>query len=471
VLVGLARHAFPVHTPPMSRSRYGYGALGRLAWPVVLSRSAQAVVGFSDALMTASLGEDALTATTAGSMNVMSLAILPIGTAYIVQSFASQLSGKGDVVGARRYGWYGLVLAVLAGIFFAGVVPLVPGVLSHLHYAPSVRAAMSDYLSIRLLSVVAIVGIEAIGNWYAGLGNTRYGMIAALLTMVCNVGLNWLLIGGHAGAPALGVAGAAWASVLASAVGFVVLLVLFIARWGIPQPETPVPSAPPDSVVREFWRMLRFGVPNGLNWFLEFAAFMFFVNIVVADLGTVATAAVLATVQVNSISFMPAFGLSSAGAILVGQAIGAEHHNEVPSILRRTLSTTCTWQVSVGVLYVLFPGPIMKLFAPEGAGDTAEIVVVGASALALSAAWQLFDAITMSVSEALRAAGDTAFSLYARLAVAWLLFVPGSYVAITVSGGGPNAAILAVVAYFAVLSAVMGWRFRTGRWRDIQLTA
>lgn len=454
----------------MSRSRYGFAALGRLAWPVVLSRSAQAVIGFSDALMTASLGEDALAATTAGSMNVMSLAILPIGTAYIVQSFASQLAGKGDVVGARRYGWYGLVLAAIAGILFAGVIPLVPGALSNLHYAPSVRAAMSDYLSIRLMSVVAIVGIEAVGNWYAGLGNTRYGMVAALLTMVCNVGLNWLLIGGNAGAPALGVAGAACASVLASAVGFVVLLVLFLARAGIPQPETPAPSPPPDSMPREFWRMLRFGIPNGLNWFLEFAAFTFFVNVVVADLGTVATAALLATVQVNSVSFMPAFGLSSAGAILVGQAIGAEHRDEVPSILRRTLSTTCIWQLSVGVLYLLFPEPIMKLFAPQGAGDTAEIVVIGASALALSAAWQLFDAITMSVSEALRAAGDTAFSLYARLAVAWLLFVPGSYLAITVYGGGPNAAILAVVAYLAVLSGVMGWRFRTGAWRHIQLT-
>jgi MATE family multidrug resistance protein len=456
----------------VSVERYGYAALARLAWPVVLSRSAQAVVGFSDALMTASLGEDALAATTAGSMNVMSLAILPIGTAYIVQSFASQLSGKGDLPGARRYGWYGILLALLAGVLFAGLIPFVPSVLGKLHYAPSVRASMSDYLSIRLMSVAAMVGIEVIGNWYAGLGNTRFSMVAAMVTMVCNIALNWLLIGGNLGAPALGVSGAAWASVLASVVGLALLLVLFISRVGIPEPEATPPDAPsdPKPPLQEFLRMLRFGIPNGLNWFLEFAAFMFFVNVVVADLGTVATAALLATVQVNSVSFMPAFGLGSAGAILVGKAIGSDEHDEVPSILKRTLSMTCTWQLSVGVVYLLMPGPIMRLFAPDGAGDQAEIVAVGASALALSAAWQLFDALTMSVSETLRAAGDTAFSLYARLAVAWLLFVPGSYVAIAVAGGGPNAAILAVVAYLAVLSVVMGWRFRTGRWRRIQLT-
>ncbi len=456
----------------MSSSRYGYGVLARLAWPVVLSRSAQAVIGFSDALMTAPLGEDALAATTAGSMNVMCLAILPIGTAYIVQSFASQLSGKGDVVGARRYGWLGLVLALLAGLVYASLIPFVEPALSHLHYTPAVRHSMGEYLSIRLVSIVAIVGIEAVGNWYAGLGNTRYPMVIAMITMVCNVGLNWLLIEGHAGAPALGVAGAAWASVLSSGVGFVLLVTLFAARRGIPAPtgtppQTPVPLPP---VFESLWRMLRFGLPSGLNWFLEFAAFMFFVNVVVADLGTIATAALLATVQVNSVSFMPAFGLSSAGAILVGQAIGAEHQDEVAGILRRTLTMTCAWQLSVGVVYLLFPGPIMRLFAPEGEGAGAAIVAVGATTLALSAAWQLFDAINMSVSEALRAAGDTAFSLYARLAVAWLLFVPGSYVAISVIGGGPNAAILAVVGYLAVLAGVMVWRFRTGRWRRIQLT-
>ncbi len=456
----------------MSSSRYSYGALSRLAWPVVLSRSAQAVIGFSDALMTAPLGEDALAATTAGSMNIMCLAILPIGTVFIVQSFASQLWGKGDLEGARRYGWLGVLFALMAGLLYGALIPWVGPALDHLHYGAAVRASMADYLSIRLVSIVAIVGIEAIGSWYAGLGNTRFPMVVALVTMACNVGFNWLLIEGHAGAPALGVAGAAWASVFASAIGFAGLLWLFIARRGVPAASTsatdrPLPAPP---MLHSLRRMLRFGLPSGLNWFLEFAAFMFFVNVVIADLGTVATAAVLATVQVNAVSFMPAFGLSSAGAILVGQAIGAAHHDAVPGIVRRTLTLTCAWQLSVGGIYLLFPGPIMGLFAPEGMGAGAAIVAVGATTLALSAAWQLFDAINMSISEALRAAGDTTFSLYARLAVAWLLFVPGSYIAISVIGGGPNAAILAVVAYLAVLAGIMIWRFRTGVWRQIELT-
>jgi MATE family multidrug resistance protein len=448
-----------------SRLQWGFRALLTLAWPVVLSRSAQAVIGFSDALMTAPLGSDALAAATAGSMNALCIAILPMGIVFIVQSYAAQLTGQADAAGARRYGWYGLMLAAVTGVLFVAASGLVEPALSYLRYTPSVRALMGDYIEIRFAAMGAIVGMEAIGNWYGGIGNTRFHMFASIVTMVLNVALNWLLIEGNLGAPALGVQGAAIASVIATWIGFAILLVLFVRRVGVPS------TAPTPLRLRELVRMLRFGLPNGLNWFLEFAAFMVFINVTVAELGTVTTAALLAVVQVNSVSFMPAFGLSSAGAILAGQAIGADRKDDVPAIVRRTLVATGTWQVTVGLVYLAIPALVMGLFAPRDSGtDLPEIVKVGTLLLALSAAWQLFDAIVMSVSEAMRAAGDTAFSLWARLLIAWLLFVPGSWLAVGVLGGGAVAAILAIVAYMAVLAGVLALRFRSGAWRKIALT-
>ena len=445
--------------------QWGFRALLVLAWPVVLSRSAQAVIGFSDAVMVAPLGEDELAATTAGNLNALCIAILPMGIAFIVQSYAAQLWGKGDLSAARRYGWYGLVLAALTGVMFAGLGDAVDPVLARLGYTPNVRALMTDYIEIRFMAMAAAVGMEAIGNWYGGIGNTRYHMFASIVAMVANVGLNWLLIEGNLGAPALGVRGAAIASVVSTWMGFAILLALFVRNVGVPK------SVPTPLRLREFGRMLRFGLPNGFNWFLEFAAFMIFINITVAELGTVTIAALLAVMQVNSVSFMPAFGLSSAGAILAGQAIGADRKDDVPAILRRTLTATVTWQMTVGLFYVAIPATLMGLFAPrDSAGALPEIVVVGTVLLALSAAWQLFDAIGIAVSEALRAAGDTAFCLWARLLVAWLLFLPGSWLAVTVWGGGAVAAILAIVGYIAVLAFVLAWRFRSGAWRRIQLT-
>lgn len=452
-------------SPPLDPPQYGLRVLLALAWPVVVARSTQAVIGFCDALMTAPLGEAAMAATTTGAMNAFALAILPMGVVFIVQSFASQLYGKGDLASARAYGWHGLILAAIAGAVSAAAIPLVDSGLALLPYESDVHRAMTDYIEIRLLSIGAFIAVELIGNWYGGLGNTRLHMIAGILMMVVNVALNWVLIFGNLGAPALGVEGAAWASVIASLVGLGFLFACFYRSWFVPGGKV----ARVRLRMREMLRVLRFGLPNGLNWFLEFGAFTVFVNVVVADLGTTVLAAMMAVVAINSVSFMPAFGISSSGAILSGQAIGAGHHDEVPSIVRRTISVTIVWQGSVAVLYLAMPTVLMRAFAPPDEATT-QMLEIGRVLLMISAAWQLFDSFAMVLSETLRAAGDTAWTLYARIAMAWFVFVPTSVVSVMVLDGGHVAAMLCVAGYIAVLAGVFLWRFRGGAWRRIDLT-
>ena len=383
---------------------------------------------------------------------------------FIVQSFASQLSGAGKPVAARRYAWYGLILAAITGVLSLAGVPLIRDVLGLLPFSPAVHGHMSDYMELRLLSIAGIVATEALGNWYGGLGNTRLHMIAALVQMVLNVALNWILIFGHLGAPALGVEGAAWASVIATWGGAAMLGGLFAARFGYERGPGPLALR-----LDEFLRMLRFGVPNGLNWFLEFAAFWLFINVVVAQLGTIVLAVLNVAIQINSVAFMPAFGVSSAGAILTGQAIGAGHRDEVPPLLRRTVRVNAVWMCTVGLVYVFAPGVVIAMFEPPTAA-AAQFHAVGVVVLPLCAAWQLFDAVTISVSEALRAAGDTAWPLWARVVIAWLLFVPASALFVLRLEGGYVAAILCIVGYIGVLGGALLWRFRSGAWRDIELT-
>lgn len=435
-----------------------------LAWPVVVARSSQAVIGFCDALMTSELGKEELAAVTTGSLNALALAILPMGIVFIVQSFAAQLQGKGDLVAARRYAWYGLMLAAVIGAIAVAMIPLVGPILGLLAYEPEVHGHMTDYLVIRLLALGAIVGNEALGNWFGGLGNTRLHMFSGLIAMVANVFLNWVLIYGNLGAPAMGVEGAALASVIASWLGFAFLAVLFGRGWVLAPPQGPLALRK-----SELWRMLRFGIPNGLNWFLEFAAFMLFINVVVADLGTSTLAAMMVVFSINSVSFMPAFGLSSAGAILCGQAIGRGEPDEVPRFVKVTMKVAAVWQCTVGVFYVAIPATLMSLFAPPEQ-DVQELLEVGTVLLAISAAWQLFDAVLMTLSEALRSAGDTAWTMWARLAVAWLVFTPAALISVNVLGGGHVAAMACVVGYIAILAGLFAWRFRGGAWRAIDLT-
>jgi MATE family multidrug resistance protein len=318
---------------------------------------------------------------------------------------------------------------------------------------------MARFLAVRLLGGGAAVGLEALANYYGGLGRTRPGMVANLLAMVLNVLGNWVLIEGHLGAPALGVAGSALASALATTAAFLGFLVFFLregrggARLGLSW--------------RELGRLLRFGVPSGLNWLFEFLAFMFFVNVVVGGLGTTSLAAMNAVILLNTVAFMPAFGVASAGAILVGQAIGGGRRQEVPRMVRMTLLVAVTWQGLVGLAYVALPHLLMAPFARGD--DAAELMRVGERMLLVSAAWQVFDATVTTLAEALRAAGDTLFPTLARLLISWLVFAPGAYLCATRLHWTEVGTTAWLAGYLALLAGVLAWRYRSGAWRRVEL--
>jgi MATE family multidrug resistance protein len=435
-----------------------------LALPIVVSRSSQVVVGFTDAAMVGQLSQSALAATTAGATNAFNILVLPMGMVFVVQSFAAQLTGRGDAAGARRYGWYGLGLAAVTQLVCLASLPLLPRAVALFDYAPDVQHLMATYLYWRLMSGGAAIGLEALANYYGGLGNTRLPMAAQLVVMALNVVLCWVLIYGHLGAPALGVAGSAIAASVATTVGFFLLFGLFVAGVGCGARRATGFSA------RDVVRLLKVGVPSGFNWFIEFAAFSFFMNVVLPGLGTTTIAAMMSVIQLNSVSFMPAFALASSGAIFVGQAIGAGKKDDVARTVRLTMIAAAAWMGLLATVYVTAPRFFLGAFVVDGAADAAHFLDVGARILLLSCAWQLFDAASMVLSEALRAAGDTLATFVARAAIAWGVFVPGAWLTVRRYDGGDVAAVAWLAAYLALLSAVLWLRFRSGQWRNITLT-
>lgn len=438
------------------------GQLLGLAWPIVVSRAAQVVVSFTDAAMVAPLGKAAFAATVTGAMNTFLVFILMMGTVFIVSSFSSQLSAKGDHAGARRFGIYGLCVALGSELICLAFIPFVAHALGLFALDLEVRELMTTYVKLRLVGGGAAVGLEALSNYYAGTKNTVLPMAMQIVAMVVNVGLNWVLIYGKLGAPALGVAGASLASTISTVVAFLVFLGCFVAKVGAPKVRAGRLQ------IRELGRMLRYGVPSGLNWAIEFGAFIFFVDVVVAGLGTTTLSAMMAVMQINSISFMPAFAIASAGSVFVGQAIGAKRHDDVPHTVGLTLRAAAVWQGVVGLLYLAMPGIILAPFA--GDDDRAAFLAIGGTTLMISSAWQLFDAAANTYAEALRASGDTSFTFWARSAIAWLVFVPGTLIGTRWFGQREVGATVWLVLYLVLLGLVLWLRFRTGRWRTLEIT-
>ncbi|HMJ15352.1 MAG TPA: MATE family efflux transporter, partial [Polyangiaceae bacterium] len=165
---------------------------------------------------------------------------------------------------------------------------------------------------------------------------------------------------------------------------------------------------------------------------------------------------------------MPAFGFASAGAILVGEAIGRRAIDDVPRIVRRAAGVAMLWMASVGAIYLLAPAPLIRLFEPEDA-TTGTLLASGTLMLRMAALWQLFDGLAMALSEALRAAGDTTWCMILRVVLAWGIFTPLAWASIFVWGGGVTTLMVSLIAYMCALALAFYLRYATGRWKRIQL--
>lgn len=432
-------------------------ALLALAWPIVLSRATQVVVGLADVAMVAHLGPRAVAATGAGAVDSWVAVVLPLGMVWVVQSFSAQHTGRGDAAAARRFAWYGLLLAAAAELAALLAIPALDPVLRSLPYDDDVREQIAQYLALRMSGTGAAVGVEALGAYYGGLGRTWPGMVANTVAMVANLALNAVLVWGWGGGPAWGVSGAAAASAASMALAFAGLGAWFAWEG----------RALPWPALRrtELARLVRVGLPSGANTFFEFLAYLLFVNVVVASLGTAPLAAWNAVVNLSSAAFMPAFGVASAGAVLVGQAIGADRRDLVPRVVGWVMGCNLAWQGLAGLACLLLPDLLLTPFSEDGDAVRA----AGRGMLLAAAAWQLFDAAATTYAETLRAAGDTQFPMWARLAIAWGVFVPGSWAAVARWGWGPTATAGWLVLYLALLAASLGARFHSGAWRRLSL--
>jgi MATE family multidrug resistance protein len=150
-----------------------------------------------------------------------------------------------------------------------------------------------------------------------------------------------------------------------------------------------------------------------------------------------------------------------------GQAIGRGDRDAVWPQVRVTLAVACAWMGVIGALYLVAPRTVLELF--EEPGKSGDLVSIGTTMLAISAAWQLFDAVGITLSETLRAAGDTLWTATARLALAWAVFVPAAFLAVRQLHTGATGAMVCLVGYLGLLAAALAYRFRSGAWRRIEL--
>jgi MATE family multidrug resistance protein len=290
-------------------------------------------------------------------------------------------------------------------------------------------------------------------------------MLVNLAGNVVNIGLCYGLVSGVPPFPALGIRGAALALVAGNAVTTVSLVALFLSRtnreafgtWRLRRLDRPL-----------FGRLMRFGLPNGVGLFLDIAAFTAFIFLI-GDVGKTALAANNLVLSLETVSFMPILAISIATSTLVGQMIGEGRPEVGVRCAGSALKLNLLYTGSLAVLFTVLPDVFIRLFAPRTALDFAAIADQARSLLRILAVFILVDAVNITYAGAIKGAGDTRFQMTVSVILAWLFFVPGVWVICNVLRWRIEWAWVWSTIYLTLLAVAFWLRFRSNRWRDIDL--
>lgn len=450
----------------------GYKDVLRVSLPLVMSMASVTLMQFTDRLFLGAYSLEAIAASTpAGILSFMFLSFF-MGTGEYVSVFIAQYTGMGK---PRRVGdalWQGIWFSLGAGLVLAVASLLGPWLFALAGHPPEVRVLEEVYFRTLMLGNGLVILQAVIGCFYSGRGVTRPVMLVNLLGACVNIPLDYAMInglslGGIRLLPEMGVFGAALATVIAWGVMLAAFVLLVFRKKN--EAAFGVRSARRLDF-ELFGRLLRYGLPSGVHFFVDIFAVTFFI-FMVGRLGTAELAATNIVFALNSIAFLPMIGFSIGASILVGQALGAEEPDNAHRATMNTLHMTVSYMMLMAMVFVLLPAPLVSWFQPRGLDAAAYAPIAGTAVvlLRLVAIYSFFDALAMIFYGALKGAGDTRFVMLAMVGLALGVIVVPVYLAVEVFHGGILAPWIMFTCYIVGLSLVLGLRYKGGAWRSMRV--
>jgi MATE family multidrug resistance protein len=455
------------HLKP-GRPEGGTAELLSLAWPFIVSNSFWTLQLLVDRVLLSWYGVAEVGAAIAAGIFFWVPMSLGQGTAGYVTTFVAQYVGAGQ---PRRVGpvvWQARYFSLLAGLLMLAFVPLAGAIVAVGEHEAHVQALEATFLRCLAFSGLPTLITLSTGGFFAGRGQSRVVLLINVSGMAVYFMLAPLLIFGNEtlGIPRLGIAGAAWSTVIGSSASALLGLgLMFLPRFE----ERYATRSGWRFDPRLFGRLMRFGLPNGLGQALDPLVFSFFI-VFVGRISEAALSATSVTFSLNMLVVLPALGVGQAVEVLVGKRLGEDRPDVAARSAWTGLWLTLAFTAVTSVSFLLIPGPLVALFgASEGvAGQREEVARIVPVLLRFVVVYCLFDTMNVTFSFALRGAGDTRFVTLVALVFAGPTIVGPTWWAVS-HGWGLYWAWTFCSLYIIALALTYLFRFLQGHWRSMRV--
>jgi MATE family multidrug resistance protein len=427
-----------------------------LGLPLIGSHVAQFVLHLTDTVMLGWYGVLPLAAGVLGASSFFTIFVLGSGFAKAVMPMVASANSQGDERQVRRVARMGLWLSILFSVLTYPVFWWSGTILLALGQAEDVSALAQEYLRIAGLGMCPALLVMVLKSYLSALERTQVVLWVTVAAVPLNVLLNWALIFGNLGAPELGVAGSAIATVTVQIVSLG-LIVLYAAL---------LPALAKYSLFQRFWRpdwagfraVFRLGWPMGLTGLAESGLFQASA-LMMGWIGTTELAAHGIALEITALAFMVHVGLSNAVTVRGGQAYGAADWTSLRQGALTGIALSFGMAMLTVCLFLLAPKALIWPFLNPDDPASATIIVTGTALLACAALFQLADGMQVMALGLLAGVQDTKVPMVLASVSYWLIGIPASYALAFPLGFGPVGLWLGLVVGLAMAAISLMARF------------
>ena len=416
-----------------------------LAYPMVISQGAFAVMIFTDRFFMSLVSPTHMAASLGGGVASFFCMSLFIGVLSYTNALVAQYFGKDELTKCPRVVTQGLLLTLAFTPLLIGLGYVLSDMFIVMGHTPDLAALESSYFLILIWGACFALLKTCLASYFTGIGETRVVMIADTLGVALNIPLSYVLIFGVGSVPELGIVGAAIGTIISTLFSLGIFLFFYL------RPEHKKRFSIDQSLVIDkgiLIRFVRLGFPSGIEMFLNVAAFNLFL-LMFQSYGVAEAASAAIVFNWDILSFVPMIGLNVAIISLVGRFIGAEDMSGLREVIKAGFTMGLVYSAVLAILFMIFRAAMVDLFVEPGPEFEA-IMTLGTFMMIGLATYVMADAMILIAGGVLRGAGDTQWLMWMSIILHWLMLL-GQYLVIHVWEMGPRVSwVVFVIMVLAI---------------------
>ena len=448
-----------------------------VAVPMMLSAGSLSIMNVIDRILLTEYSTDALAAALPAGVLHWTVMSLSIGIVMYVNTFVAQYEGAGQPERVVASVWQGFYLALICGVLLSAFSFLSEPIFNYIGHPPEVRHFEIEYFSVLAMGSIAFMTTSALSSYFSGRRRTMVVLWVNVLSVIVNIILDYVLIFGVGPFPQMGVSGAALGTVISRAIASLCFAIVMWKECHTTafdfrkqfQFDAPL-----------FKRLLRFGVPSGIHFFVDIAGFSVFV-FVIGSLGARELAATSLAFNLNTLAFVPLIGIGIAVMTLVGNRVGEGRPELAVKTTWTAFTLSAIWMIGFAVVYLFFPDFILAPYKTSGNASAEEFAAIRETVIVLLqfvSAYCFFDAMLVIFSNAVRGAGDTRFPMLITFVCCWFIMVlPTWFYTNSIDDLTDKAARTkalwfgwsACTAYISLSGIAIMLRFIGGKWKSMKV--